>query len=377
MKKILVLHYIPTPHRNYQFNLMNELYKKQGIGFKVAFLSKTDKNRDWNKFDIQFDYEILKNFAIRVGRKDLYTFFINTNILDLLNRERPDKIICFGWDNFASYISLLWCKWHKKKFIMWSGSTDNEKSWRRTLFNPLVKFIVKHSDECVGDGTRHRNYLIKLGADPKHTHIFYYQIDVDYFEKRTSAFKDPDKKAFKKQLGINTSKLLIFNGQLIERKGIFELLEAFANIQKSDSDISLLMLGRGREQDRLLKIITDNHIRNVFFPGFVQYDEVYKYFAISDMLVIPSREEAWGLVINEAMACGLPVITTDKVGACDDMIQQGKNGYVIPTHCSSCIECAILNVYELNLYMNNSALEKVRSFPMEKMIREAGFLQFN
>ena len=73
----------------------------------------------------------------------------------------------------------------------------------------------------------------------------------------------------------------------------------------------------------------ENKISNVFFVGFKQKEELSQYYAISDLFVLPSTQEVWGLVLNEAVACGLPVITTDKVGASTDLIKDGVNGYVV------------------------------------------------
>ena len=80
-KKVLILHNIIVPYRVHLFNAMNVFYTRKNIKFKVIFLSESDKNRHWENFDIKFDFEVLKSSAIRVGKKDVFTFFINLNIL--------------------------------------------------------------------------------------------------------------------------------------------------------------------------------------------------------------------------------------------------------------------------------------------------------
>lgn len=376
MKKILVLHNIITPYRVHLFNEMASYYADKFVDFKVIFLSESDKNRHWNNFDIQFSFDILKNTAIRFGKKDLYTFFINKNINGLLEKENPDKIICFGWDHLAAYSSFYWSRKHNKEFIIWSGSTVYEKSWRRYFFNPLVKYLVKHSDKCIGDGTRHRDYLIRLGAKPTNVETFYFQVDVDYFINKSDEFSDDDKKHFKMLLDINTQKIIFFNGQLIERKGIFELLQGFRMYQEKHNDITLLILGRGMEKEKMQEIITKQNIQNIVFADFVPYKEVYKFYTISDMLILPSREEAWGLVINEAMACGLPVISTYETGAVDDLIEEGKNGFVIKSNCPECIETAIGKIYANQLDKVNISRAKIKRMMIAQMIKESRFLRF-
>ena len=374
-KKVLILHNIIVPYRVHLFNAMNKYFQIKNIKFKVIFLSESDKNRHWENFDIKFDYDILKNSAIRVGRKDLFTFFINRNISDLLTQENPDKIICFGWDHLAAYISNFWARKHKKEFIMWSGSTDYENSWRRSLFKPLVQYIVRNSTWCIGDGTRHKEYLLHLGANPSKTEVFYCQADIYYFESKISAFTSIEKHAFKSNLGIRTSKLILFNGQLIHRKGIYELLKGFKLYQQNDPSTSLLLLGRGPEKNKIIEFIQLNSIQQVFFQDFVQYDDVYKFYTISDLLILPSNEEAWGLVINEAMICGLPIIATDRVGASVDLIKDGQNGYVIKVNCPECIADAIAKIYVNQLNTKNNSQEIIRQFSFENMIQSAKFMQ--
>ncbi len=376
MKKVIVLHNIITPYRNHQFNLMNRYYKENNIKFKVVFLSESDKNRHWNSFDIQFEYMTLENWAIRLGKKDLHTFFINKSILKILGYENPDKIICFNWDHLAAYVSLFWAKKNKREFVIWSGSTVYEKSWRRTLFKPLVKYLVKNSDKCIGDGTRHKDYLIELGGSPDHVEIFYFQVNTSAFKAKSSEFRDNHKLFFKESLGIKSSKIIFFNGQLIERKGIFELLEGFKLYQNINSDISLLILGRGQEKDKMISMIQTQNIQNVVFADFVEYNDVYKYFSISDVFILPSREEAWGLVNNEAMACGLPVITTYETGSSADLIEEARNGYIIKSNCPECICEAIEKVFENNLDKLNNSLEKISSMSIENMIKESKALNF-
>ena len=375
MKKILVLHNIITPYRVHLFNEMANFYADNYVDFKVIFLSESDKNRHWNNFDTQFSFDVLENIAIRFGKKDLYTFFINKNIFGLLEKEDPDKIICFGWDHLAAYSSFYWSRKHVKEFIIWSGSTIYEKSWRRNLFNPLVKYLVRHSDKCIADGTRHRDYLVHLGAEPRNVEIFYFQVDVDYFINKSDNFSNDDKTQFKKMLGITTQKVIFFNGQLIERKGIFELLQGFRMYQEKHNDITLLILGRGMEKEKMQAIVTSQNIQNIVFADFVPYEDVYKFYSISDMLILPSREEAWGLVLNEAMACGLPIISTYETGAVDDLIEEGKNGYVIKSNCPECIEASINKLYENKLDKINNSRDKIKSMMVVQMIKESLFLR--
>jgi glycosyltransferase involved in cell wall biosynthesis len=370
-EKVIILHNIISPIRVFLFNQLNKYYQKKGTEFKVFFLSVSDKNRNWKTdYKMNFDYEILDNFAIRIAGKDLNTFFINPKITKALKKEKPDRVISFGWDNYAVYAANRWCRKNKKQFILWSGSTKYEKSWRRTFLKPLVRYLIKKTDNFIAYGTRAKEYFISLGINPKKIQIIYNTVDIDYFREKSKNFSEEKKAKFKKELGIKTDKILLFSGQLIERKGVFELLEGFKKYQKIDPNISLLILGKGQEKKKMEKIIQEKSIHNVVFANFVQYNNLYKYYSISDLLILPSREEVWGLVINEAMACGLPVITTHETGASVDLVEEGKNGYVIPSNNLQAIAKSIQKVFSNNLHKDNNSWQIVQKTRVEDILKE-------
>jgi len=369
MKKVIILHNIISPIRVFLFNELAKHYKSQGIEFKVLFLSVSDKNRNWKvDFDMNFDYEILDNFAIRIVGKDLNTFFINPGIYKKLKQENPDKIISFGWDNWVAYAATHWCKKNKKIFILWSGSTKYEKSWRRTLLRPVVKYIINRSNDFIAYGTRAKEYLTSFGANPENIQIFYNTIDIEYFSEKSKNFTE--KKTLKRKLGVETNKIVLFSGRLIEMKGIFEMINGFKKYFDIDNDISLLIIGTGPDEEKLKKYIRDKQIENIFFTGFVQYEDLYKYYSISNVLLFPSRQDIWGLVINEAMACGLPVITTKETGASVDLIEEEKNGYIIKSNNFSEITKAIKKVFDNGLHNKNNSWETIQKTRVEDVLKE-------
>lgn len=369
MKKFLVIHNIIHPTRTFLFNEMHEHFKLLGFSFKVIFLSQSDKNRDWEfKNDFKFDHEILKNHSLRFGKKDLHTFFINISIWKKLNEENPDIILCFGWDHLSAYLARFWAYRNNRKFIFFAESTINEKSWRRTLFNPLVKFFVRRIDNFWAGGTRAKEYLISLRITADKISLFYNSVDIAYFSKKCNAMTSDEKTSLKEIMGIATPKTILFIGQLIERKGIYELLEGFAQYQKKDNDSSLLFIGNGIEKEKMVELIKNKNIRNVYFEKFVPYDNIYKYHAIADLFILPSREEVWGLVINEAMACRLPIISTSVTGASIDLIEEGKNGYIIEPNCPKCIGKAIEKVFKNNLHEKNNSQKIIQKTNIPKML---------
>jgi len=325
-KKVAILHNIISPH---VIPLFERLGKQKEIEAKVFFCSESEGNRIWDT-DVgdKFTYKILPKFKIEIRGRDLFTYFINPTVIFELAKYNPDIVISAGWDLFSYQVALFYAKIFGKKFILWSGSTEHEPSWRRTLAIPLVKLMVAGSDAYIVYGTRAKEYLISLGAKPEKIFIAYNTTDINFFKNEVDKWRE-QKTKIKKELGIKTSKVVLYVGQLIERKGVKYLIEAFEKLKEEFKDVSLLIVGYGSLEDKLKSMIKRRKISDVIFAGGLEWRQTPKFYAVSDVLVMPSLEEVWGLVINEAMVAGLPVIGTSIAGASIDLIKPNENGFII------------------------------------------------
>ena len=322
--KVLLIHNIISPYRT---PLFEELARNPTIDLIVYFTSGSEQNREWNaELSDSFNSKILPGITLNIGQKTFY--HINPTIVTELLFGKFDVIISAGYSSFSNQIAFFIAKSLKIPFILWSGSTVNEPSKLRSFSLPLIKLIVKYADAYIAYGTNAKEYLVQLGAQKDKVFVSFNTVDTTFFGKQCVKCKSK-KTILKNKFGINHENIILYVGQLIERKGVNYLLKAHEKL--SDKyDVGLVLVGSGNQKQELMKLCEDNAIDNVHFIDFVQKDALPQYYAIADVFVLPSTEEVWGLVINEAMACGLPVISTDKVGASIDLIKQGVNGYVIP-----------------------------------------------
>lgn len=361
--KVALLHNIITPYRTPIFEKLSQV---PFINLKAFFFSESAKNRRWKvKNDFKFAYEVLPGISLNFKSEDLFTYRLNPTIVYHLIKNNFDVLITAGYDSFASHISFFICKLSRKPFILWAGSTVNESNWRRTVSLPWVKFMVRHSDAYIAYGTRAKEYLVYLGAKEERIFTAINTVNLDHFSERSRLSKT-EKNEIKDRLHIKNKKVILYVGQLIERKGLRYLIKAFDHLKRKCANISLLIVGYGYQEEELKGLCRKERIKDVYFAGHIDIDDIPKFYGIADLFVLPSTEEVWGLVINEAMACGLPIITTDKVGASADLVKEGVNGYIIE-------EKNIAQLYEaMKKIVLNPSLQKKMGEQSRKVIENFG-----
>ncbi len=339
--RIALLHNIISPHVVPLFEL---LAHQPDVSLKVYFLAETEKNRRWETtIGQRFPYAVLPNWSVRIGRDDLFTLFVNPTILSTLLRDGFDVLVLIGWDSPAAMLAYALAKILRKPIVLWSGSTANEPSWRRSLSLRLVRALVRGSSSWIAYGTRARDYLRQLGARRERVFIAYNTVDVAWFQERAEELR-PNRSELRRSLGLTDGPVVLYVGQLIARKGVRDLLSAFELLTTQDPCAQMLLVGYGPLEPELRQRVAFSKLERVHFTGYVSIPQLPAYYAASDVLVLPSHEEVWGLVLNEAAASGLPLIATTVAGASADLIDDDVNGYTVPPGDPPSIARALRNV---------------------------------
>ncbi|AWN17520.1 Glycosyltransferase [Salinisphaera sp. LB1] len=159
-----------------------------------------------------------------------------------------------------------------------------------------------------------------------------------------AAQAQPERKALRAELGLKGT-TFVYVGRLWWGKGLNYLLDAFETVQRqSAEEVSLLLVGDGSEETALRRVCAERGILNVVFAGFQQKPELPRYYAVADIFVFPTLGDPYGLVVDEAMACGLPVISTSAAGEIRDRIEDGINGYIVPPEDSAALASSMLKL---------------------------------
>ena len=228
----------------------------------------------------------------------------------------PDVVVAGGggiWSSPANIAALAARRRRGWAIAVWWGSfTRPQPTWPRRLADPWVKFFMRSADACLAHGTRHAGDLARMGVDPMRTVI------------APITALAPESPPPRKRSGVGDQTRFLFVGRFIERKGLEVLLEAFRLVDSGE----LWLVGDGPLREAVSHAAAqDARIRVL---GHVQGQALSDLYADSDVLIVPSLYEPWGLVVHEGLAHGLPVITTDQVGAAADLVDPNVNGYVVP-----------------------------------------------
>lgn len=238
---------------------------------------------------------------------------------------KPDVVITEGFGGWAP-AGIRYAVLHRKKLCMFYERTAyverNSPQWR-SWYRRIVGMPVDH---FLINGTLTEQYLNE-GLHFKHTPKVKGCMCADSFglAEAVKTVTDADKQILSKELNLKGGLTYLFVGQMVERKGIEQLLDAWkAHIEKHPDD-NLIVIGKGILLDKMKEQY--DSCSSVHILGAVNYDLLYRYYALCDVFIMPTLEDNWCLVIPEAMACGKPVASSIYNGGHYELVQNGLNGY--------------------------------------------------
>jgi glycosyltransferase involved in cell wall biosynthesis len=242
-----------------------------------------------------------------------------------LDRISPSVVAVPGWSERWALIILEWSLDRHVPAVLMSDSNAFDEN--RTASREWIKRrIVSRFSAGLAGGTMAADYLVQLGMDRKAVFSGYDVVDNSHFQTATPARMDAARTV---ALG---RPFFLASARFIPKKNLAGLLKAYAAYrQRAGSDAwALIVLGDGPLRPKLERLRTELSLSDdVVFPGFKQYGELPAWYAAAEAFILPSTAEQWGLVVNEAMAAGLPVLVSRRCGCAVDLVEEGKNGFVV------------------------------------------------
>ncbi|MDB4537633.1 glycosyltransferase family 4 protein [Akkermansiaceae bacterium] len=311
-------------------------------------------------------------------------------LTDALDALKPDAVCISGWGSPDARACLNWCRKNGAKAIVMSET--READGHRVWWKEWIKSrIVRRFDGALVGGRSHRDYLVKLGMPTERISVGYNVVDNAYFaaqaakwQKLTAGMGDAgvgSSSTIQDQKSkIKDPPFFLASNRFIERKNLGRLIEAYGRYAKKserlkagsavierwnlcllgDGELKEELVGRCRElglevkecapwEDPDLTNIQHPTSKIVYFPGFRQIEELPRFYAQAVCFVHPALEEPWGLVINEAMASGLPILSSNNVGAAEELIDDGINGFTFDAENVEDISKSLVKVAEMGI----------------------------
>lgn len=346
--KVLFVFNHPAP---YKVRLFNELAKRVDL-FVIFERSKASDRPDSFYFEKELNFPHMFIDEKLLGAENSYTSKVKEYIAE--HHNEYDVIVMNGYSQFAEMKAIKYMNKKKIPFILFinGGVVHKENFIKRRLKKKYIssaKAYFSPSEEA-------DKYLKFYGATNKIYHYPYSTI----FEREIikAPVSEGEKLAKRKELNLPKGKLFVTCGQFIKRKNNIQLIENFIN--RKDS---LLLIGSGPEQEEYEKFIAEHNMKNVYIHEFEKREKLFEILKICDYFVTFSKEDIFGHTSNEAMANGLPVISSDTVVSSFTLIQNGINGFIISLSDQKEIDSAF---ERLSHEMSKAAIETARQNTIEK-----------
>jgi glycosyltransferase involved in cell wall biosynthesis len=321
--------------------------------------------RQWQVYrdEIRFSYQVLKSYRRRVRR---FNVLLTRGVSAALQARNPEVILSGGYNYPAMWQAQRWARRRGIPFLLWSES--NILDARRNFWGveTAKRRFIHACQSYVVPGPSAAAYLQTFGIAQERIFIAPNAVDVERFSNGAEqARQDP---GLRQRLRL-PRRYLLYVGRFARAKGVFDLLTAYATLPEGTRrDVGLVLAGDGQEFEELRRRSRKIHPGVVVFPGFLQRNELPAFYALAEALVFPTHSDPWGLVVNEAMACGLPAIVSEVAGSVADLVRDGENGYVVAARDSEAWSQAmdqLLNAPELQRQMSHRSLEISSQFTPE------------
>lgn len=307
---------LTTSRAPYRVELFNELGKK--VNLEVIFEEISDKTRN-NEWYLTNNYNY-KSFSFENTK-----FYKSCQVISKkLKEERFDIIIFYEFSTKLSVYTILLCQALKIPYIIncdgYVYLNDNK------LKKTFKKILIGNASGLIAGGNKAKEYFKYYGGLEKNIHVINF---TSIFKKDILKEKivNSRKREIKQKYGLPLDcKIVMTVGRFIALKNIEMLIDVWPHLSRS---YNLVIIGEGELENKYIEKIKENNLENIQIFGFKSKKELFEIYSVSDLLVHPSKYDVWGLVINEAMANGLPVIASNKTVAANELIKNGINGFVV------------------------------------------------
>lgn len=315
----------PTPYRA---PLLDRIAALPEVELTVVYAARTVADRAWAVAP-RHRAVFLRGVSLPGARALLrHDYPLTPGVVAALVAARPEVVVVSGWSTFAAQAAIAWCRLRRVPYLLVVESHDEgpRAGWRRAVKGAVVPRVVRGAAGALVTGTLARRSMVARGAALERVRVFANTIDVPAFRERAErlAASRPELRA---ALGLGREEVAVLSvARLVPEKGLDTLLRAVA--AAGDERLALVLAGEGPERPRLEELGRELGVR-LSLAGNLPWERIVEAYVAADVFALLSRWEPWGVVVNEAAACGLPLVLSDRVGAAADLLRDGENGFLV------------------------------------------------
>ena len=316
----------PTPSR---VPHLQALAARPELDLSVLYATRTYQERTWS---VQHpEARILRGWSLPTTPILHHEYPITPGIWRFLDEGKFDLVVIAGWAVFAAQAAILWCRRHHVPYVLNAENHLRERrpSWVKAVKGLVLPRVIPQASGMLVSGALAREHALYYGARADRVVVFPNTPDVPKFAAAADRLR-PDRGAIRARFGIGENEVAVLQvGRLIPVKGVDVLISAVGLAQRQVSEpIHVVLAGEGPERDALRVLAAQEGVR-LTMVGQVEGDELISLYVAADIFALLSRRETWGIVVNEGMACGLPLVLSSAVGAAGDLLEPGRNGMLV------------------------------------------------
>jgi glycosyltransferase involved in cell wall biosynthesis len=320
-----------------------------------------------------YEYEFVENTASRPGA-DHFRGIINPGLIDKIEAWAPDGLLVIGW-NYHSHLKCLRL-FHGRIPIYFRGDSvllHERTGWRKLFRRLFLSWVYQHVDFALYVGSHNRSYFLRHGLKPEQVVFSPQAMDIARFAEPNAHYARQAQER-KESLGIPPGQLtVLFAGKMTRVKNpsfVLDLADACRELP-----VSFLLVGDGYLKEGLMRRAQGRP--NLHFLPFQNQTVMPAVYRMGDVFIMPSLSETWGMGVNEAMACGKPVMASEMVGSAVDLVEEGRTGIVFsPGDIRKCVEYLRKMSADRRLLeqMGSNARNHIQSFSFSHIVDSVAFV---
>jgi glycosyltransferase involved in cell wall biosynthesis len=384
-KKLAILCTHPIQYHAHWFRALARHPKLEVSVFYCYQASPADQARAG--FGVEFDWDtpLLEGYPHRflknVARGKTFDRFLSLDtpeIKEIIGSGRFDAVLVNGWHYKSAWQAILSC-WRSGTPVMLRGDSHlhtPRSTLKKILKYPFYRSFISRADACLAAGTWSRDYYLHYGVRPERVFLVPHTLDEGWFTRAAATWL-PHHSELRRRWDLDEEAVVfLFVGKFIEKKRPMDFVQAVESAARTNSRVFGLMVGDGPLRPVCEAFVRENRCP-VRFSGFLNQSEIVLAYVVADALVVPSDgRETWGLVVNEAMACGRPCIVSDVVGCGVDLVVPSETGAIFPLGDLQGLAKLLLAYAENKAHLparGAAAREKLRSYSVDAAVE--GVLQ--